>query len=44
VAVVVKFSPDDHVQLREQFLKPDESPNERKPQGRPGRTFCSRPG
>jgi predicted nucleotide-binding protein len=33
VAVVVMFSPDDLVQLKEQLLKPDDGPIERKPQG-----------
>ena len=33
MAVVVMFSPDDLVQLKEQLLKPDDGPNERKPQG-----------
>src|SRR5437868_8460456 len=30
------FSPATFAQLKEQLLKPDDSPNERKPQGRPG--------
>ena len=33
MAVVVMFSPDDLAQLKEQLLKPDDGPNERKPQG-----------
>ncbi|WP_316178363.1 MULTISPECIES: nucleotide-binding protein [unclassified Bradyrhizobium] len=32
-AVVVMLSPDDLVTLKEQFWKPDDGPNERKPQG-----------
>jgi hypothetical protein len=44
VAVVVMFSPDDLVQLKEQLLKPDDGPNEREPSGQAGRTCCSRLG
>ena len=36
MAVVVMFSPGDLAQLKEQLLKPDDGPNERKSQGRPG--------
>ncbi|MET4449494.1 putative nucleotide-binding protein [Bradyrhizobium sp. GM2.2] len=32
-AVVVMLSPDDWVTLKEQFWRPDDGPNERKPQG-----------
>jgi hypothetical protein len=32
VAWVVMFSSDDLVQIKEQLLKPDDGPNERKPQ------------
>jgi predicted nucleotide-binding protein len=32
-AVVVMFSPDDLVHLKENLWKPDDGPNERKPQG-----------
>jgi hypothetical protein len=32
-AWVIKFSPDDLVQLKRTVVKPDDGPNERKPQG-----------
>lgn len=44
MAVVVKFSPDDLVQLKEQLLTPDDGPNERKPPGQARRTCCLRLG
>jgi hypothetical protein len=33
IGAVAMFSPNDLVQLNEQELKPDDGPNERKPQG-----------